>query len=443
MTTSGLRPRTRRGYALGGVATGTYGTVPGLLLLPYLTDTVGIGAAVAGLIIFVPKAWDFFLNPLAGRVSDRSEHPGGRRRPFLIRAGLLLAVGFVLIFTGPTTPSVVAAAWVLAAFVAAATAYAFFQVPYLAMAAEITEDYSERTRLMTWRVIVITVSIMIAGATAPVVVEAFDGVTGYRVMAAYIGVLIVLGTLGVWVGTRQAPVTRHEHAGGRLGDQLRIVLGNQHARSLVTSFVLQAVATSMLLAGVAYAADHLTGDPTDATVLFVAFVAPAIVVAPLWERFGLRWGKKRGFVLTSLVLLAGLLGLLTARSGNLAAVLACAALVGVGYAGCQLFPLAMLPDVAAHDTARSGLNRIGMLSGVWAGFELLGFALGPAVLGLVLALGGYVSSTEGGAEQPGSALWAITLGISLIPAILVGLSLVTLRGYRLDDELRSAEGAAR
>ena len=34
-----LDRRVRVGYGLGSVATGTFGTVPGLMLLPYLTDT--------------------------------------------------------------------------------------------------------------------------------------------------------------------------------------------------------------------------------------------------------------------------------------------------------------------------------------------------------------------------------------------------------------------
>src|ERR1700710_2058121 len=87
----------RAGYGLGSVATGTFGTVPGLMLLPYLTDTLGISALVAALIVFLPKAWDVVLNPIAGRISDRSTDPRGPRRPFLLRAGLALAVSFALL----------------------------------------------------------------------------------------------------------------------------------------------------------------------------------------------------------------------------------------------------------------------------------------------------------------------------------------------------------
>ena len=121
-----LRAAHRRGYALGSVATGAFGTVPGLLLLPYLTDELGVAAGVAGLVVFAPKAWDVVLNPVAGRISDRSTSPRGRRRPFLLVAGTALAASFALLFAGPTAPPLLAGAWVVLLFLACATAYAFF-----------------------------------------------------------------------------------------------------------------------------------------------------------------------------------------------------------------------------------------------------------------------------------------------------------------------------
>jgi glycoside/pentoside/hexuronide:cation symporter, GPH family len=117
------------------------------------------------------------------------------------------------------------------------------------------------------------------------------------------------------------------------------------------------------------------------------------------------------------------------------------AVVGVGYAGAQMFPLAMLPDVAAVDAARTRQNRIGVFTGVWTAGETLGLALGPGLYGLVLALGGYVSSTDSSAVQPQSAVTAITLGFSLVPAVLVAASLLLLARYRLDADA-VAEAAA-
>ena len=80
-----LSRRVRIGYGSGSVATGAFGTVPGLMLLPYLTDTPRHRGAVGRrCIVFLPKAWDVFLNPVAGRISDRTVDPRGPRRPFLL-----------------------------------------------------------------------------------------------------------------------------------------------------------------------------------------------------------------------------------------------------------------------------------------------------------------------------------------------------------------------
>jgi Na+/melibiose symporter-like transporter len=188
------------------VATGTFGTIPGLMLLPYLTDSLGIAALAAGFIVFAPKAWDVVLNPIAGRISDRTVDARGPRRPWLRRAGIALAVTFALLFAAPSMATGLEALWVLILFLTCATAYAFFQVPYVAMPAELTESYDERTRLMTWRVAILALTILLAGATAPMIRDAVGGRDGYRVMDVVMTVLILAGVFSAYAGTRRAPV---------------------------------------------------------------------------------------------------------------------------------------------------------------------------------------------------------------------------------------------
>jgi GPH family glycoside/pentoside/hexuronide:cation symporter len=428
------------GYGLGSVATGAFGTVPGLMLLPYLTDTLGVAAAVAGVIVFAPKAWDVVLNPVAGRVSDRHESPLGPRRPFLLRAGVALAICFALLFAGPQLGSTaLEAAYVVVLFLACATAYAFFQVPFVAMPAEITDSYDERTRLLSWRVALLALTILVSGASAPAIRDAFGGHAGYRAMGVVVAVLILLGTTAAYVGTRRAPVGAVNAAGGTLADQLRVVATAHEFRALLTTFVLQALATGSMLAGVDYVARHVIGRSSASTLLFVCFVGPALLLTPVWAVFGGRVGKRTGYLTASLFLAGGALLLVLAREVPTTVVLAATALVGVGYAGAQVFPLSMLADVAAVDAARTGQNRAGVFTGVWTAGETLGLAVGPGVFGLVLALGGYVSSTDAHATQPGSAVTAIVLGFSLLPAALTLLSLLWLRRYRLtaDDVARA------
>ena len=422
-----LPRRVRVGYGLGSVATGSFGTVPGLLLLPYLTDRLGITAAVAGLMVFLPKAWDVVLNPIAGRISDRSTSPAGRRRPFLVRAGLALAVFFAIMFAGPTSPTVIAGGWVLLFFLACASAYAFFQVPYVAMPAELTDDYDERTRLMTWRVAILALAILISGGLSPVIRDW----AGYRGVGIFVGLLIAVGALAAWRGTDGAPTHEVVGAGGSLRDQLRVVWGSRPFRHLITTFVLQALATGVMLAGVDYVARSVLRDKGMSSVLFVCFVGPALLVTPLWQRYAERRDKRRGYLISS-VLLGG--GAVLAFAGmHLGAVVAAlaVAVVGVGYAGAQMFPMAMLPDVAAADARTSGENRVGVFTGVWTAGETLGLALGPFVYAAVLALGGYVSSTDGLAAQSDSAVTAIGLGFTVLPAVSVACSLFFLTRYRL------------
>lgn len=423
----------RVGYGLGSVATGTFGTVPGLILLPYLTDTLGIAAVVAGVIVFAPKAWDVVLNPIAGRISDRSTDPRGPRRPFLLRGGLPLAVCFVLLFSAPDLGSrVLDGAWVLVMFVLCATAYAFFQVPYVAMPAEITASYDERTRLMTWRVSILALVIMLSGAVSPALRNAVGGRAGYLLVGVFAGALLLVGVVGAYRGTAAAPVTAPRPSADGLREQLRIVAAARDFRLLLGTFVVQALATGMMLAGVDYVARHVLEDKGAATVLFVCFVGPALLLTPAWASLGARVGKKTGYLLASLVLALAAVILTGSRVEPHAVVFAATALVGVGYAGIQVFPLAMLPDAAAVDARRTGHSRAGVYTGVWTAGETLGLALGPGVFAVVLAIGGYVSSTTGDVAQPGSAVTAIVLGFSLLPAVLVLLSLVFLRGYALD-----------
>ncbi|WP_340537148.1 MFS transporter [Nocardioides sp. GXZ039] len=443
MSSATSLPRSVRiGYGCGSVATGAFGTVPGLMLLPYLTDTLGVTAVIAGLVVVLPKAWDVVLNPIAGRISDRTDDARGPRRPWLLRAGIVLAIGFALLFAAPDVDSrVFETAWVLVVFLGCASAYAFFQVPFVAMPAEITADYGERTRLMTWRVGLLAFTILLAGASAPAIRDAVGGRDGYRVMGVVIGALILVGALAAYRGTRSAPVGTVAPGAGTLRDQLRIVARARDFRMLLTGFVLQALATGCMLAGVDYLAGDVLERDGAATVLFVCFVGPALLLTPVWSAIGARVGKRRAYLAASLVLAAGAVGAATAQVAPAAVVFAAVAVVGVGYAGAQVFPLAMLPDVAAADAASTGENRAGVYTGVWTAGETLGLALGPGLYAMVLALGDYRSGTTGDLTQPDSALTAITLGFSVLPAVLVAASLIWLMRYRLDDRLDDRQEA--
>lgn len=427
-----LPAQVRIGYGLGSLCTGTFATVPGLLLLYYLTNVMAVPAAVAGVALFLPKAWDVLINPLVGALSDRSRLRGGPRRPFLLAGACTLPPLFALIFAAPPLRGMAAAGYVALLFLLAATAYAVFQVPYVTMPAEMTDDPGERGRVLGWRVGFLGVAILLSGAVAPAIAHAGgDTPASYRLMGVAVAALLACGMFGAWLATRGAPAVVHTTAEPTFRAQLAAARGNRPFVYLAGMWTAQALAVGVMLAGVQYFATYALGSAEAVTPLFACLIGPLALVMPLWNRLARRRGVKSAqFHASSLFLVAALMLALTPWGGAWTAYAAVAA-VGVAYGGLQLLPLRMLADNLAADAARTGRQRAATFTGLWTAAETLAFALGAGAFAAVLAVTGFRSSDAAHeAVQPGSALTGITLGMSLLPAALALLSLWLLHRYR-------------
>ncbi len=442
-------------YAVGSIGTGGFGTLPGLVLVFYLTDTLGVTALLAGAIVTVAKVWDVVIDPVIGYRSDRAlARTGSRRGPMLLGA-IALPVCFLLTFAVPEglAPGW-AALWVLVAFVLCATAFSLFQVPYIALPAEITSGYDNRTRLLTWRVVVLSAAILLFGAGAPALRRAGpDEYMGYLVMALVAGLVIGAGLfIASFTAPKGQPTTdairatprasawrgiREQYAAG-----VRVLRRSAPFRALLSTFVLQALATGLMLAAANYVAVWVLHSDDALTFLFLALIGPAILMAPAWGAVARRVGKERAFAWASLLFAVATLGLTPLLFVPGAWVYLPVALAGAAYAGMQSLPMAMLPDVVSVDAATHGEGSAGSFGGVWTAGETAGMALGASVLTVVLAITGYAESV--GAEvvtQSPAAVAGIAIAFSIVPAALALTSLATLARYRLrrTDIERAAE----
>jgi len=433
-------------YAVGSLGTGGFATLPGLVLVYYLTDSLGVAAIAAGLVVTVAKVWDVLIDPVIGARSDRMLAARGSRRPMMLLGAVALPVFFLLTFAVPAgTPATAAAVWVFVAFLLTATAFSLFQVPYIALPAELASGYDQRTRLLTWRVVVLTFAILLFGAGGPALRSLGGGnaFAGYFLMALVAGVTIGAGMLvSAFVAPRGLPAAepparesivatvRSNYAAG-----VRVLRDSQPFRALLLTFLLQGLATGLMLAGANYVATWVLHSEDAVTFLFVALIGPALIVTPLWGVIARRIGKERGFVIASVLFGLAALSMVALLWAPGAWVYAPVALAGAGYAGMQSLPMAMLPDVISHDARRNGEGRAGTFGGMWTAGETTGMALGATVLSIVLAVSGYVSRSaavaEAGASQPASAVAGIALSFSLVPAIIIAISLVPLARYRL------------
>jgi Na+/melibiose symporter-like transporter len=423
-------------YAIGSLGTGGFATLPGLVLVFYLTDTLGVAALAAGLLVTLAKVWDVVIDPVIGAGSDHSLARRGSRRPLMMLGAIALPVFFVLTFAVPAGVSpLVAGIWVMVAFLLTATAFSLFQVPYIALPAELSEGYDERTKLISARVVVLTIAILLFGAGGPEIRDAFgdDEHLGYLVMAIVAGVLIGAGML---VSSFVAPTGLATQTVARRSvvEDYRAGFAtlrrSQPFRALLLTFLLQGLATGLMLAGAQYVAHWVLG--TGVTILFVSLIAPAVLFAPVWAIISRRIGKERAFGLASLLfgVAAASMVLLVWFPGEW--VYAPVALAGAGYAGMQSLPMAMLPDVISHDARDSGPGNAGTFGGVWTAGETTGMAFGATVLTIMLAITGYLESS--GAQevaQPDSAILGIVLGFSVVPALIIAVSLVSFARYPL------------
>lgn len=434
----------RIGYGLGSLCTGTFATVPGLLLLYYLTDVMAVPAAAAGVALFLPKAWDVLINPLVGAVSDRSRLRAGPRRPFLLAGACTLPPLFALIFAGPALRGTAAAVYAAVFFLLAATAYAVFQVPYVTLPAEMTDDPDERGRVLAWRVGFLGAAILLSGAAAPAVVHAGgDTPASYRLMGVAVAVLLACGMFAAWAGTRKAPAVARTTAEPSLRAQLTAARSNRPFLYLAGMWTAQALAVGVMLAGVQYFATYVLGSASAVTPLFACMIGPLALVMPLWNRLARARGVKYAQSCATWLFLAAAVALVRTPWAGAWPAYAAVAAVGVAYGGLQLLPLRMLADNLAADAVRTGRQRAATFTGLWTAAETLAFALGAGVFAAVLAVSGFRSSDAAHAvEQPGSALTGITLGMSLVPAALAAVSLWLLSGYsEATDEPRRGSPA--
>lgn len=444
---SRLSARTVIAYAIGSLGTGGYATLPGLVLTYYLTDNLGVAALAAGLIVTSAKVWDVIIDPLIGAASDRQLARTGSRRGFMVTGALTLPVFFALTFAVPPSWGPVASATcVLLAFLGTATAFSLFQVPYVALPAELTDGYDERTRLLGWRVVVLTAAILLFGAGGPMLRRATgDPVTGYLLMGIVAGVVLGIGMLiasrtAKDAAIRTGPASRPEPVeaprSASLRDQylsgFRALRRSAPFRALLGTFLLQALATGTMLAGAQYVARWVLGDEAAVEVLFVALVGPALIATPGWTAISNRIGKERAFLGASILFLLASATIIVAIWIPGAWLYASVAVTGVAYAGLQSLPMAMLPDVISYDERSSGPGQAGTFTGIWTAGETVGFALGATAVSLMLAATGYVSTVAGvQTVQPDAAVTGIVLSFSILPAVLMALSLIPLSRYRL------------
>jgi len=156
-----------------------------------------------------------------------------------------------------------------------------------------------------------------------------------------------------------------------------------------------------------------------------------LVTQPVWVYTIRKIGKKNSYYLGGLLWGLGDLSWLWAVEGEpMIGIIVRAVMLGVGAGGLILVGQSMLPDTMQYDYQKTGIRREGIFAGVFTTVEKISFAIGPALLGLMLGSAGYLP--EPNAIQPESARMVMYLSVGGLPVITLFISCLLMTFYKLD-----------
>jgi len=139
-------------YGTGQLAEGVKTTAFNVFLLFYYNQVLGLPAWWTGLALGIATVIDAVADPLMGSISDSARLRWGRRHPFIYASVLPLGIAFALLFRPPVelsgTPLLL---WLISFTILVRLAVTAFAVPHMALGAELSSDYRERTSIVAYR----------------------------------------------------------------------------------------------------------------------------------------------------------------------------------------------------------------------------------------------------------------------------------------------------
>jgi GPH family glycoside/pentoside/hexuronide:cation symporter len=144
-----------------------------LFQLNFYTDTFGLTASAAAAILFWPRLWDAFFDPVMGVLADRTETRWGKFRPWVLWTAVPWCAAMVLAYSTPHGWGAVAlVAYACVTNTLLMTLYSMNNMPYSALGGVMTADLTERAKLNSYRFIAANVAqFIVGGFTLPLVAK--------------------------------------------------------------------------------------------------------------------------------------------------------------------------------------------------------------------------------------------------------------------------------
>jgi len=435
-----LPVRTKLGFGVADLGGNLYFTAMSFWTMAYLTDTVKLSPALAGVAVMVAKIWDAVNDPLMGFISDRTKTRLGRRRPYILFAAVPLMLFMWMFYTAPRfTDPIVLTVWATAALCLLNTAFTAVNIPYGALTPELTDDYNERTSLNGYRFSFAVVGTIVgAGAVLPLVGLGADRRAGFAIVGLVLGAVMAVSSIITGVSVRERPRDPDEKHESFLATYL-VVFRNKPYLVLLFTYALHLAGIAFLSGILVYYFKYLFGNEGLTTMAMLILLVVAMASIPVSVVLSKRIGKKLVYQLSFLIMAAGcmviyLLGHVLGPTFTIAMM----AVTGIGLGFAYVPPFAMLPDAIELEALNTGIRREGAYYGIWTFMASLFQSGAMALLGFILSIAGYVPDI---AQGP-AALGAIRLMIGPIPAVILVGATVLVQFYPIDEKTYESTLAA-
>ncbi|MEM7411985.1 MAG: MFS transporter [Myxococcota bacterium] len=450
--------RTRLAFGLGQLAEGTKNTAFNLFLLFFYSQVLGLPGTLAGFALFLATAFDAVTDPLVGSLSDRLRHRWGRRHPFLYAAALPLGVSFTLLFRPPAGLGEGALfAWLLCFTIAVRASMTLFHVPHLALGAELSDDYEERTLIAATRTAFSLTGVVgvVAGAWLVFFAPSAEHPVGQLNAAAYpafglcfgavMAVTVLLSAWGTHDQIPRLPQPARDIArfsARQFWSDYRRAFSNASFRAFclgITVFYVMRGLQEVL--GVHMFTYFWRLDADEIFAIGAAALPGLLVGVPFWTWAARRYDKRPAFLIGVAGFSACVLGPPVARivgffpepesAVYLAILIATAVGAAFGASAGLVLAGSMMADVADEHELTHGVRQEGIF------FAALSFAA-KSTSGLGTFLGGvgldWIEFPTQAAPEDVSEATSLALGILYGPGIgvLAVIALVFLARYRLD-----------
>ncbi len=407
--TSRLRFSTKLSQGIGAIPDTVKNWVFNTFTLLFYNQILGMDAFLVSIALALAIVFDAVTDPLVASLSDNLKTRWGRRHPLMLIASIPLGIGIFALFVPPVSlGESMLFAWLLGFTILTRGMMTLYFVPWAAIAAELTDDYHERTSVMSYRFAVgWTIGVSFPLFIYTFVMPGTDqypvgqlNPDGYPLMALCAGILLTSGALLTTILTRkEIPFLRqHSNVPVRFGfinvvrELIRALKNKQFA--LVFLIVLLSSAISGTTANIGiYMTTFFWGLGTEDLRWFVLSALGAVLAFPLVAFVQRRWDKKSIMLVCATVslfdgIILVLLRFLDVLPNNgdpmLLVILVAAGGFGASIAVIQgIIGASIVADVLDDHELRTGFRQEAMFSAA------LSFS-GKAISGLGIVMGGLI-----------------------------------------------------